>query len=54
MEGKGLEFILRLLNKIHFNRILYKTHFVLGYEAVMDANITVASTDHREWVGGKV
>jgi len=43
MEGKGLEFILRLLNKIHFNRILHKTHFLLGCEAVMDANIMIAS-----------
>jgi len=43
MEGKGLEFILRLLNKIHFNRILYKTRFLPGYEAVMDANITIDS-----------
>jgi len=43
MEGKRLEFILRLLNKIHLNRILYKSHFLLGCEAVMDENITIAS-----------
>ena len=40
---KGLEFILRLLYKIHFNRMLNKTHFLIGCEAIMDANVTIAS-----------